>query len=936
MLPVLAVALVLSACGGGDGPGVIEPPPPDNVAAAVEIVSPAESVQANQTLQLSATVRNAAGVVLSGKTVHWQSASDAIASVTPAGLVTAHGPGRVTLTAIETASGRSGSMSLSVLPAPVATLAITPAALSVHEGVTQPLAATARDANGNVLAGRAVLWSSADATVAAVDAATGVVRGIRAGATTITASSEGKSAVAEVSVIPVPVASLAIEPASISLHPGGTKTLAITARDAAGNVLPGRAVTLVSSNAAVATVSGGVVTAVGTGMAMVEAISEGKTARASVLVTPVPVASLTIDPSSISLHVGGTQALAITARDAAGNVLPGRTVTLTTSNSGVATAPGGVVTAVGVGNATLTAYTEGGQTATATVTVTLVPIASLTIDPSSISLYVGATQTLAVVARDAAGGVLTGRAVTLVSSDASVATVWGDVVTAAGAGSATITATAEGKTATASVGVGAVPVASVVIEPASITLQAGEATMPQVFAVDSAGKRLGRAVTLESSDPSVFTVENSFITGAGVGNATLTATSGGKSATASVTVTRALVAVVDVNPGSMSLLEGAGGVTLTVTARDRWGRFLSGRAVTLVSSDASVASLDGNVVTAVGAGTATITATCEGKTGTASVTVWRDAVNYVTLSPSGFTMKPGTTRQMTATTWGSVAGHVLTGRVVTWSSTEPAVASVNASGLVTGLAEGLTVITATSEGKTASAVVSVGEAARVELNPGFATLGVGASTTLGMAAFTASGHALTHPDVQWASLSGAVAGVNGSGTVTGASAGQVRIVATVDAATDTAVVAVLGPQSLLSTAFAGGQVKAYVRRGQTITVPVVLDLSKVSASGDLGAAQFQLAYDPAVLVYQSASPGVTGTADSNVPAPGTFRFSFAGTNPQGTARLTLVTITFQVAPGAAVGTQRALTLTYTAQPANTSFAKYALPIAISGRVQVVQ
>jgi hypothetical protein len=139
---------------------------------------------------------------------------------------------------------------------------------------------------------------------------------------------------------------------------------------------------------------------------------------------------------------------------------------------------------------------------------------------------------------------------------------------------------------------------------------------------------------------------------------------------------------------------------------------------------------------------------------------------------------------------------------------------------------------------------------------------------------------------------------------------------------------------VLSTAFARGEAKTYVRRGQTVVVPVMLDLSKASANGDLGAAQFRLEYDPAVLVYQSASPGVTGTADFNVPTPGTFRFSFAGTNPQGTSRLTLVTVIFTVHGSAPMDGPRALTLTYTAQPANTSFAKYAMPVAVSGRVVV--
>jgi len=413
----LVLALVLSACGGGDGPGVVEPPQADNVAAKVEIVSPAETVRATETLQLSATVRNAAGGVLSGKTLTWQSASDAVASVTSSGLVTGNGPGRVTLTAIETASGRSGSMSLSVLPAPVATLAISPAALSVQAGTTLPLAATARDANGNVLTGRAVTWSSADAAVASVDSATGVVRGMRAGASTIiTAASEGKSAAAEVTVTTVPVASLAIEPATISLHPGGTRTLAITARDAAGNVLPGRTVTLVSSNASVATVSGNVVTAAGVGSATLTASSEGRTATATVTVGPVPVASLTMEPVSIWLHPGDTRTLTITAHDAAGNVLPGRAVSLVSSNAAVATVSGGVVTAVGTGMATVEATSEG-KTARSFVTVIPVPVASVSIEPSSISLYVGGTQALAITARDAAGNVLPGRTVSLLNSN---------------------------------------------------------------------------------------------------------------------------------------------------------------------------------------------------------------------------------------------------------------------------------------------------------------------------------------------------------------------------------------------------------------------------------------------------------------------------------------------------------------------------------------
>jgi trimeric autotransporter adhesin len=74
------------------------------------------------------------------------------------------------------------------------------------------------------------------------------------------------------------------------------------------------------------------------------------------------------------------------------------------------------------------------------------PVSSVSVDPSSASLLVGATQTLTATPKDAAGNVLTGRTVAWSSSDQSIATVSsGGLVTAVAAGSTTITATSEGK-----------------------------------------------------------------------------------------------------------------------------------------------------------------------------------------------------------------------------------------------------------------------------------------------------------------------------------------------------------------------------------------------------------------------------------------------------------------------------------------------------------
>src|SRR5205823_4330898 len=177
---------------------------------------------------------------------------------------------------------------------------------------------------------------------------------------------------------------------------------------------------------------------------------EGKSATAAVTVTTVPIASVTVSPASANLAVGGTTQLTVTAKDSIGNQLNSRVVTWSTSASSVATVSGsGLVTALAAGSATITATSEGKSAASA-VTVTLVPVASVTISPPSATITVGATQQLSAVTKDAAGNTLNGRVVTWSSSAPGIATVNGSgLVSAVAAGSATITATSEGQTGTA-------------------------------------------------------------------------------------------------------------------------------------------------------------------------------------------------------------------------------------------------------------------------------------------------------------------------------------------------------------------------------------------------------------------------------------------------------------------------------------------------------
>src|SRR2546429_618834 len=99
-----------------------------------------------------------------------------------------------------------------VPPAPVASVDVSPATASLPVGATVQLVATPRDASGNPLPGRVVTWASSNTTVATVSAS-GVVTGKVAGTATITATSEGQSGTAAITVMPPAVPSATVTPA---------------------------------------------------------------------------------------------------------------------------------------------------------------------------------------------------------------------------------------------------------------------------------------------------------------------------------------------------------------------------------------------------------------------------------------------------------------------------------------------------------------------------------------------------------------------------------------------------------------------------------------------------------------------------------------------------------------------------------------------------
>jgi uncharacterized protein YjdB len=352
------------------------------------------------------------------------------------------------------ASVACGGDSLDPSDVAVATVEVAPPTATVVIGTTVTLTASALDASGHVLTGRKVAWASADSNFATVSR-NGVVTGRYVGSVPIAASVEGKSAIAQIQVIPVPVVAVRVSPASRDLTVGEAAQLTAEPVDARGAVLPNRSVAWSSNRPNVASVSAtGVVSAASPGSAVITATVEGKSGVAAISVAPAPVASVAVSPNSATLVVGQTVELEAQPRDAAGRPLSGRTVTWSSNRSEVATVTAtGIIAAISPGSATITATSEG-RSGTATIIVQTPSVSRVEITPATTTVDLDGSFRLTATVYDSRGNVVPGAPVVWASSDPRIATVdnTGRVLGVT-EGSVVITATSGDKAGTAVVNV---------------------------------------------------------------------------------------------------------------------------------------------------------------------------------------------------------------------------------------------------------------------------------------------------------------------------------------------------------------------------------------------------------------------------------------------------------------------------------------------------
>lgn len=257
------------------------------------------------------------------------------------------------------------------------------------------------------------------------------------------------------------------------------------------------------------------------------------------------------------------------------------------------------------------------------------------------------------------------------------------------------------------------------------------------------------------------------------------------------------IANLSVNPPTPTLNVGSV-QQLVATPTTSSGRIVNNASVSWSTSVPGVATVDGNgLVTAVGGGTTVITATVGDLTATSNITVLFPVANIALAAAAG---QSTTIRQEGSVTivptFTDANGAVVTGRQVVWTSTNPAVATVNGAGVVNGLTDGTTNIQATTVvgGVVGSIAVTVSGAPVVATVTLAVTstrfMGVGDTEQMVATARAASGTvlSLTGRTVAWASSNAGNAAVDANGLVTNNTAsGTANITVTVDGIASNAI-----------------------------------------------------------------------------------------------------------------------------------------------------
>ncbi|HUO52701.1 MAG TPA: Ig-like domain-containing protein, partial [Gemmatimonadaceae bacterium] len=578
---------------------------------------------------------------------------------------------------------------------------------------------------------------SRDTSIALIGANGAVTLKSKAGAAWIVAGTwPGLCDSTTVVAIP-PVASVDVKPDTADIVRDGTIQLVVTLKDALGNILTGRPVTWGSTNANASVDTTGLVRGlVANKSARIFATSEGKADSTGIGIGPKPVAKVKITPKPASVQAGSTVTLSAAVTDSQSMANPDWPVTWGTLDATLATVnASGVVTGVKAGVVGITA-TAGGVADTDQVTVTPNGPTSTVVTPNPDTLS-SLNDSLQLTATAYIGATPTTGSFTWATRDAAVVTVTAaGVVIAKGNGSTYVVATEAGGTKDSAHVFVIQKVASINVSPTPVQRYLGTQQTFTANALDARGNAVtGTTFTWSVSDPSVASITGGGVaTMLAIGLDTVKATAGTVVGKAVLTVKSAITAIV-VTPAGITLDALGKTQAYAAVAKDTLGAVMPGIKFAWTSTNPGVATVPGTTdtvqtATAAANGVTAITATAQGVSGAATLTVAQVLVS-IQAGPDPTTVGVGGQAQLIAR-GKDATGHFIPGGSFTWASDAPTNVTVGAAtGIVTGVVLNSSAhVTATSGTVTSNQVlVNVDNSVPPRVSWGRDTIAIGRGST---------------------------------------------------------------------------------------------------------------------------------------------------------------------------------------------------------------
>jgi trimeric autotransporter adhesin len=498
--------------------------------------------------------------------------------------------------------------------------------------------------------------------------------------------------------------------------------------------------------------------------------------------------SIQVAPSGPSISLGENQQFTATGFYSDGSSKNITTSAVwTSSDAGVGTISGtGFATSRATGSTTISA-TLSGVAGYGTLTVTKAILVSITVTPANPDLLLGTVRQFTATGTfsDQSTQDIT-SSVTWASSNDGVASIRGAGLAAAVAlGSLTISATAGSISGSTTVTVGPAALISITIRPENGKI--ARLTSQQFRAIgtytDGAVHGVTGKVTWTSSDPSVAKISSSGLARAlAPGTTTITAALDSISASTTLEVTNATIVSVSVGPSGKTIALGtklpftavglfSDNTTQVITIDSKWA-----------SNNPAVATVPGGAATAIGPGTANISATFDLVSGSAVLYVSSATIASISVTPATAFLTPATSVNCVATgTFSDGSTQVIT-NFVKWTSSASTVASVGPEGEVTAQSGGSAIISAQFGSVTGDSTITVdsSQLTSLEISPPTASIAQKTGVTFKATGTFADG---TVQDltayVLWTSSAPSVATIN-TGSASGLEPGTAVIVALYD------------------------------------------------------------------------------------------------------------------------------------------------------------